>query len=186
MRIIVAVTGASGVILGERLLEELKQGGHETHLVFSRNAETVAEYEETESVKEIKSLATHVYDEKDLAARIASSSYPIDAMVVVPCSMKTLSAIANGFADNLVTRAAENILKMGRQLVVVPRDTPLSLAAIENMKKLKQAGAVILPPNVAYYFKPKTINDVTDFMVGKILDVLKIEHKLYTKWGDVR
>jgi len=104
--------------------------------------------------------------------------------VVVPCSMKTLSAIANGYADNLIVRAAENVLKMGRKLVVVPRDTPLSLAAIENMRRLKLAGAIVLPPNVAYYFGPKTIDDVTDFMAGKILDALGVGHELYRRWGN--
>lgn len=180
MRVIVAITGASGIILGQRVLEELN--GHETHLIITEAAEKVAKYEETKSIDNIKKLANHVYTEDDLAARIASSSCKVDAMVIVPCSMKTLSAIANGFCDNLVTRAAENVLKMGWKLVIVPRDTPLTLAAIENMKKLKMAGAIILPPNVAYYHKPKTIDDVTNFFVGKILDVLGIEHKLYKRW----
>lgn len=180
MRIIVAITGASGTVLGQRLLEELK--GHETHLIISKGAEDVAKFEENTSTDEIRKIAKFTYLEDDLTAVIASSSYHIDAMVIIPCSMKTLSAVANGFADNLITRAAENVLKMGWKLVVVPRDTPLTLAAIKNMEKLKLGGAIILPPVIAYYQKPKTIEDVTDFFVGKVLDVLEIGHNLYEKW----
>lgn len=180
MRVIVAITGASGVILGQRIIEELKD--HETHLIVTCGAVDVSKFEDNLSIAEIKKLASHVYDEDDLTAKIASSSYAIDAMVIVPCSMKTLSSVANGYSDNLVTRAAENILKMGWKLVVVPRDTPLSLAAIENMRKLKIGGAIILPPAVAYYNKPKTADNMTDFIIGKILDVLGLEHRLYKKW----
>ncbi|MFH1788010.1 MAG: UbiX family flavin prenyltransferase [Candidatus Altiarchaeota archaeon] len=182
MKVIVAVTGASGVVIGVRLVEELGKGGHEAHVIVSDGARQVAKYEGVRSLDKMDEVASHVYDENDLAASIASSSNLVDAMVVAPCSMKTLSAIANGYADNLIVRAAENALKMNWPLVVVPRDTPLSLAAIENMQKLKKAGAIILPPAVAYYPKPKTIDDVTDFLVGKILDTLKIKHNLYRKW----
>ncbi|MFH1835598.1 MAG: UbiX family flavin prenyltransferase [Methanobacteriota archaeon] len=182
MKIIVAITGASGVILGQRLLEELGRSGHETHLIVSEGARAVAKFEEGKSVDEIKKLASKSYSENELTASIASSSFLVDAMVVVPCSMKTLSAIANGFADNLIVRAAENALKMGWKLVVVPRDTPLSLAAIENMRKVKLAGGIILPPAVAYYPNPKRIQDVTDFFVGRILDVLRVDHELYKRW----
>ena len=104
-------------------------------------------------------------------------------MAVLPCSMKTLSAIANGLCDNLINRAAENVMKTGRLLVIAPRDTPLSLASLENMSKLKGDGALIVPPVMAYYYKPKTIDDVTDFFVGKVLDCLRIEHDLYDKWS---
>src|SRR3989338_4193296 len=179
MKIIVAITGASGIILGQRLIEELKE--HETHLIISKGAEDVAKYEEKVDIKKIKKLASYVYDENDLTSRISSSSYHIDSMVVIPCSMKTLSGIANGYTDNLITRAAENVLKMGRKLIVVPRDTPITLAAIENMRKIKLSGGIILPANIAYYFKPKTVDDVTNFIVGKVLDVLEIEHRLYKK-----
>ena len=182
MKIIVAVTGASGIILGERLLKEMKRLDYETHLIVSESASKVARHENVKPAS-LKKLASFVYDESDLSARIASSSFTVDAMVVVPCSMKTLSAIANGFADNLIVRAAENCLKMGWKLVVVPRDTPLSLSAIENMRKIKISGGIVLPPAVAYYPKPKTINDVTDFFIGKILDVLGVEHNLYKRWG---
>ncbi len=180
MKIIVAITGASGVVLGKGFLDAVK-GKHETHLIISEAAKKVMKYE-LEKADEIGKLADYRYKEDDLEARIASSSCRIDAMVIIPCSMKTLSAIANGFSDNLITRSAENILKLGKKIVVVPRDTPLTLAAIENMKKLKLAGAVIMPPNMAYYYKPETVDDVTNFFVGKVLDVLEIEHNMYKKW----
>jgi len=181
VKVVVAVTGASGVVLGKRLIEELS--GHETHVIVSDGAKKVAEYEEGVSASEFDGLGSVRYDSSNLAAKIASSSYKIDAMAVAPCSLKTLSAIANGYADNLIVRAAENCLKMGWRLVVVPRDTPLSLSAIENMKKIKLAGGIVLPPNVAYYNLPETAADMTEFVVGKILDALGIEHNLYRKWG---
>ncbi len=180
MKFIVAVTGTSGVVLCKRFLECL--GEHATYLIVSDAAYKVAEYENVD-MAELKNLAGRVYGEDDLDADIASSSNLVDAMVVVPCSMKTLSAVANGFCGNLITRAAENILKTGKKLVVVPRDTPLSLAAIENMKKLKLAGALIVPPNMAYYYGPVTLDDVTDFFVGKVLDALDLEHNLYSRWA---
>lgn len=177
MKIIVAVTGATGTVLAKRLLEALKEQGIETHLVISDATKKVMEYEK------VVLEADFVYDEDQIDGAIASSSFKVDAMVVVPCSMKTLSAIANGFTDNLIVRAADNILKMNKKFVVVPRETPLSLAAIENMKKLKMAGAIILPPNVSYYHDPETVQDMTDFVVGKILDCFDIENNLYRRWG---
>ncbi|MBM3309281.1 MAG: UbiX family flavin prenyltransferase [Candidatus Altiarchaeales archaeon] len=183
MRIVVAITGASGIVLGQILVEELAKQKHEIHLIVSRGAEEVARHEEGIDLSKAKKKAFKVYDEKDLAASLASSSFKIDAMVVIPCSMKTLSGIANGYADNLIARAAENCLKMNWKLIVCPRDTPLSLPALENMRKLKIAGACILPLNMAYYYKPKTVSDVNNFFVGKILDALGLEHSLYRKWG---
>ncbi|MBN2251990.1 MAG: UbiX family flavin prenyltransferase [Candidatus Altiarchaeota archaeon] len=188
MKIIVAVTGASGVVIGKRLIEALKGEagkGHTVHFIATKAAEKIAEYEEVD-LEAAKKLADHVHDADDLTASVASSSCRIDAMAIVPCSMKTLSAIANGFSDNLITRAAENVLKTGGKLVVAPRDTPLSLAAIENMAKLKTAGALIIPPVMAYYYKPKTLDDATDFFAGKILDGLGMEHDLYKKWEGIR
>ncbi len=180
MEIVVAVTGASGAVLAERLLESLE--GHKTHLIVSAGALAVAEYEGA-GIDAMGELADFVWDEADMGSPLASSSNPVDAMVVVPCSMKSLSAMANGYADNLVSRCAENVLKMGRRLVVVPRDTPLSLSALDNMRQLKLSGAIILPPNVGYYHKPESVDDMTDFVVGKILDSLGIGHSLYRRWG---
>ena len=184
MRVVVGITGASGVVLGQRLVEELVKSGCEVHLVVSHGAEEVAKYEESLSFAKIKKLANKAYDEHDLAAAISSSSFRIDAMAVCPCSMKTLSAMANGYADNLISRAAENCLKMNWPLVVVPRDTPLSLPSIENMRKLKEAGAIILPPNLSFYNNPKTIDDAVSFIVGKTMDCFGLSHRLYKKWGE--
>ncbi|HIC93983.1 MAG TPA: UbiX family flavin prenyltransferase [Anaerolineae bacterium] len=179
MRIVVAITGASGAVIGQRLLENLRD--HEVHLIVSKAAKRIIAHELGEGV----SLpATARYEEDEWESPLASSSFPVDAMVIAPCSMKTLSGIAHGYADNLILRAAENALRLGRRLVVVPRETPLSLADIENMRQVKLAGAVILPPNMAYYYRPRTVEEVTDFFVGKILDVLGVEHRLYKRWGD--
>ena len=177
MRVVVAITGASGAVLGQRLLENLR--GHEVYLLVSRAAHKVIALE---LGPEAELPATARYEEDDWDSPLASSSFLVDAMVVVPCSMRTLAAIASGHSDNLIVRAAENTLRMGRKLVLVPRETPLSLAAIENMRRARLAGAIILPPNMAYYFHPRSVDEVTDFFVGKILDVLGIEHSLYRRW----
>lgn len=181
MKIAVGVTGASGVIIAKKLLENLKE--HETYLIISKSAKKVIFHELSSSEEEeIRKLAKFFYEEDDLEAKISSSSFTLDSMIIVPCSMKTLAAIAHGFSSNLITRCAENILKFNRTLIMVPRDTPLSLSAIENMKKLKLAGAIVLPPNMAYYYSPKSVSEVTNFFVGKILDALKLEHNLYERW----
>ncbi len=177
MKLTVAITGASGVVLGQRLLQQLTD--HEVHLVVSDAARRVIAHE----LGDVSLPATHTYGEREIGTPISSSSFLIDAMVVVPCSMKTLAAVAHGYTENLIIRAADIMLRMGRPLVLVPRETPLSLAAIENMRKAKLAGAIILPPVMAYYFEPKTVDDATNFFVGKILDVLGIEHDLYRRWA---
>lgn len=181
MRIVVAITGASGVVLGKRLVEEL--GGHEVHLVVTGEANTVAGYESTD-ITVLDEMVEAVYDEGDFSSRIASSSYIIDGMVVCPASMKTLSAIANGYTNNLVSRAADNCLKMNWPLIIVPRETPLSLPALENMVRAKKAGAVVLPAMLSYYNKPETVEDMTGFIVGKVLDCLGIENQAYERWAD--
>jgi polyprenyl P-hydroxybenzoate/phenylacrylic acid decarboxylase-like protein len=180
MRICVAVTGASAVLLGQRTLQNLR--GHEVHLIVSEAAKKVIAIE---MGSDVFLPADYEYDNRDLAAPLASSSFLIDAMVVVPCTMKTLAGIAHGYADNLILRAAENCLRLGRRLVLVPRETPLSLSAIENMRQAKLSGAVILPPTMAYYYGPKSLDDVTNFFVGKILDALGVEHHLFRRWTGV-
>ena len=182
MEIVVAITGASGVVIGVRLLNVLaEQATHTVHLIVSSGAEPVLAQE----VGPAPHLpAPHRWAPGDLSAPIASSSRAPQAMAVVPCSMKTLSAIAHGYADDLIGRVADMMLRMGRPLVLMPRETPLSLPAIENMRLAKLAGAIILPPLVAYYPRPQTVDDVTDFFVGKVLDVLALEHHLYRRWGD--
>ncbi|MGQ9627743.1 MAG: UbiX family flavin prenyltransferase [Anaerolineae bacterium] len=178
MKIVVAITGASGAVLGQRLLENLTD--HEVHLIVSKAGEQVIALELGEGAH---LPATARYSPHDFAAPLASSSFLINAMVIVPCSLKTLAAIAHGYASDLIVRAAENVLRSGRKLIVVPRETPLSLSAIENMRSLKLAGAVVLPPVIAYYFQPRTVDEITDFFVGKILDALGLEHQLYRRWG---
>jgi 4-hydroxy-3-polyprenylbenzoate decarboxylase len=188
-RIVVAITGASGAVLAKRLLDNLTE--HEVHLIISRASQEVIAHELGHEADPTTNITTNIeaifpaaarYAEDDLTAPLASSSYLVDAMVVVPCSMKTLSGIAHGYANNLIVRAAENVLRLGRLLVVVPRETPLSLSAIENMRRVRLAGGIILPPVMAYYYRPQTVDEVTDFFVGKILDVLGIEHELYRRW----
>lgn len=176
MRIVAAITGASGAAIGVRLLEEL--AGHEVHLILSADGKALIAQE----VGSVELPATYCYEAGQIGARLASSSFLTDAMVVAPCSMKTLAAIANGLADNLIVRVAEIMLRTNRPLVLVPRETPLSLMAIENMRTVRLAGGIILPPMVGYYAAPQTVDDVTDFFVGKILDVLGIGHQLYRRW----
>jgi 4-hydroxy-3-polyprenylbenzoate decarboxylase len=185
MRIVVGVTGASGAIIAKRLLEVLQTGKtHEIHLIISESGKLVIEEELGEgSLEKLTKLADFYYDENDLKSKLASSSFLIDAMIIIPCSMKTLAAIALGYSANLITRCAENLLKFNRKLILVPRDTPLSLSAIENMKKAKLAGAIILPLNIAFYYKPKHLEEIINFFVGKILDSLDIENNLYKRWS---
>lgn len=181
MEIVVAITGASGVAIGARLLAVLAQDGtHCVHLLVSRGAETVIAHELS---PDTPLPATHRWEVHDLTAPIASSSRAPDAMVVAPCSLKTLAAIAHGYADDLIVRVADAMLRLNRPLVLMPRETPLSLPALENMMRAKQAGAILLPPMMAYYPQPKTVDDVTDFFVGKALDVLGVDHDLYRRWG---
>jgi 4-hydroxy-3-polyprenylbenzoate decarboxylase len=182
MEVIVAVTGASGTVIGVRLLEALEgQGGHCVHLIVSRGARDVIAHELAPGPR---LPATYHWEAEDLTAPIASSSRAPEAMVIAPCSMKTLSAVAHGYASDLIIRSADMMLRLGRPLVLMPRETPLSLPAIENMRLAKQAGAIILPPIVAYYPRPRTVDEVTDFFVGKVLDVLGLQHNLYRRWGD--
>ncbi len=182
MEIVVAITGASGVHIGVRLLEVLAgQPDHCVHLLVSRGGRAVLAHE---LGQEVSLPATHRWDVDDFTAPIASSSRAPQAMVVAPCSMKTLSAIAHGYAVDLIGRVAEIMLRLDRPLILMPRETPLSLPAIENMRLARLAGAVLLPPMVAYYPQPQTVDDVTDFFVGKVLDVLGLEHDLYRRWAE--
>ncbi len=180
-KIAVGITGASGVIVGIRLIEELLNHQFQVIGILTRNAMHVIEHE----LGKDYSLPSGViyYDEFDGTAPINSSSYMIDTMVIAPCSMKTLAAIANGYASSLIVRAADNQLRVCKPLILSPRETPLSSSHLENMLKLKQAGAIICPLMAAYYHHPKTINDMTNFFVGKILDLTDIPNDLYLRWG---
>ncbi|KPV62173.1 MAG: 3-octaprenyl-4-hydroxybenzoate carboxy-lyase [Candidatus Bathyarchaeota archaeon BA1] len=184
MRLIVAITGASGALYGKRLLEVLQDKNVETHLVISRVAERVIEHELGLAKKDLERLADHAYDVDDLLAPIVSGSFKTDGMVIIPCSMKTLAGIAHGYSDNLILRAADVTLKEGRRLVLVPRETPMHVIHLRNMLELAKQGVIIVPAMPAYYHKPKDIGDLVDFMVGKVLDILKVEHTLYKRWGE--
>jgi 4-hydroxy-3-polyprenylbenzoate decarboxylase len=181
-RIVIGMTGASGVRYGVRLLE-LLEGNEETHLVLSQQARELIEFETNTSVSDLLKKATFHYEDDDFMAPIASGSCRFDAMVIVPCTMKTLAGVANGYADTLIGRAADVTLKEGRKLVLVPREMPLSLIHLENMVKAKQAGCVVMPASPGFYNKPKTIDDLVDNVVGRILDQLGIDNDVYRRWG---
>jgi len=183
MRLVVAITGASGVIYGVRFLEVCRKLGIETDVVITKDAENLLNLELGKSVEEVKRLGTRSYRPDELTAPIASGSHRVDGMVIVPCSMKTLGAVANGIASNLVNRAADVALKQNRPLVLVPRETPLNLIHLENMERLKRAGATILPASPAFYQKPESISDLVDFIVGRILEMFGIKHDLYRRWS---
>lgn len=182
MRIVLGITGASGTIYGIRLLEALKELAVETDLVISDWAMETMKLETVYQPDEIRALASRSYPNQDLAAPISSGSTLTDGMVVAPCSMKTLAAIANGFSNNLIERAADVTIKEGRKLILAVRETPLSPIHLENMLKLARLGVVIMPPAPGFYTRPQTIDDLINFQTGKILDRLGIKHHLYQRW----
>ena len=182
MNILLSIGGASGSIYGIRLLEELKKAGVETHLIVSDGAKKIIEHETNYKFKDLKKLADFYYENEDIFAGPASGSFKLEAMVICPCSMKTLSAVAKGYGDTLTSRAASCRLKEEYKLILVVRETPLDLPGIENMRKAKLAGATILPAMPGFYHKPKNIEDLIDFLVGKILDQLDIKHSLFKRW----
>lgn len=183
MRLIVGITGASGAIYGKRLLEVLRNKKIETHLIISEAAEKVIEHELEISKEELEKLATHAYDVEDLTAPIVSGSFKTDGMAIIPCSMKTLAGISHGYSDNLILRAADVTLKEKRKLVLVPRETPLNIIHLRNMLNLAKQNVVILPAMPAYYHKPKSVDSLADYVVGKVLDILEIEHDLFERWA---
>lgn len=182
-KVIVGISGSSCVILGIRLLEVLKKLGIETHLIISDTAKKLIEHETSYKVEAVEKLATKVYGYKYLFAPIASGSFQTKGMVIIPCSMKTLAGIANGYSDNLMLRAADVCLKERRKLVLVARETPLNLIHIENMRRVTLAGGIILPPVFTLYSRPKKIDEIVDHIIGKVLDALGIENKIYKRWS---
>lgn len=182
MRYFVSIGGASGSIYGIRLLKELHKREHEVHLVVSEGAKKIMQQETAYTYARVKKEADVTYDDADLCAGPASGSFLLDAMIVIPCSMKTLSAIANGYGDTLTARAASCCLKEGKKLIVVLRETPLDLPGIQNMLSAKLSGVVILPAMPAFYHQPKNIDEMVDFIVGKVLDQLGLEHSLFQRW----
>jgi 4-hydroxy-3-polyprenylbenzoate decarboxylase len=182
-RIVVAISGASAPVYGIRLLEVLRdRPGIETHAIVSNGARATIAYETTWKVDDVLALADRVHDEKDLAAPIASGTFLTDGMVVAPCSMRTLGAIAMSLNDNLIVRAADVHLKERRKLVLMVRETPLHAGHLKSMYDLSLYGAVILPPVPAFYHLPKTMEDLIDHSVGKALDQLGVDHDLFRRW----
>lgn len=184
MNLIIGITGSTGVIYAIRLLEVLSDiKDVETHLVISGAGETTIKYETRRDIAGIRKLATYAYDIQDIGARIASGSFRCDGMIVVPCTIKTMSALANSYCENLLLRAGDVTLKERRRLVVVLRETPLHLGHIRNMERLTEMGAIIMPPVPAFYTMPKTIDDIIDHTVAKMLDLFGIEHRLSHRWA---
>jgi 4-hydroxy-3-polyprenylbenzoate decarboxylase len=183
MRLIVGMTGATGAVFGIRLLEQLKaMPDVETHLVLSRWARTTIELECSLSVREVKDLADVAYAPDDQGARISSGSFPTDGMVIVPCSMKTLAGIRNGYGDGLVGRSADVILKERRKLVLVPRESPLSEIHLENMLALARMGVQIVPPMPAFYNLPQSVDDIVDHVTARVLDQFGLPAPSARRW----
>lgn len=186
-QLIIGISGASGVIYGIRLLEALRDiDSVQTHLVMSEAAQVNIAVETDWTVKAVKELADHVHANKDIGASIASGSFRSAGMIVAPCSIKTLSAIANSYADSLLVRAADVVLKEQRRLVLVPRETPLHTGHCELLYKASQIGAIIAPPMPAHYIKPQTIADLVDHHVGRLLDLFDLESSLVQRWAGVK
>lgn len=183
-RLIVGITGATGIIYGVRMLEVLKKAQVETHLVITEAALRNLQIETSYTLEDIERIATKTYDIEDLSAPIASGSFLTDGMVIIPCTIKTLSAIANSFNYNLLIRAADVNLKERRRTVLVVRETPLHIGHLRLMIKVTEMGGIIMPPVPAFYHKPKTIEDLIDQTIGKILDLFSLDCKLFKRWGD--
>jgi 4-hydroxy-3-polyprenylbenzoate decarboxylase len=187
MRLIVGISGASGVIYGIRLLEVLKsQADVETHLVISNGGKLNIALETSWDVKDVEALADQVHSDQNLAATIASGSFKTGGMVVAPCSMKTLSGIVHSYADTLVVRAADVVLKERRPLVLMPRETPLHAGHCKLMYEATQLGAQIAPPMPAFYNNPRTIDDLINHNVGRILDLFGLDNSIVKRWAGPR
>lgn len=182
-RLIIGISGASGIIYGIRLLEVLKSLQIETHLIVSKSAHLTRAYETLLSKTELEELADVYYRNNDISACIASGSYHTDGMIIAPCSMKTLSEIANGIGSTLITRAADVVLKERRRLVIMPRETPLHLGHLRNMVKISEMGGIIFPPVPAFYNKPEKIDDLINDNVGRTLTLFEIDSNLVKPWG---
>ena len=182
MRVIVGITGASGSVYGIRLMEVLREAGCEVHGVVTTSGWQVLQHECGLDREALRPKVDVLHEVDNIGATIASGSFRNEAMVIAPCSMKTLGSIAGGISDNLLTRAADVTMKEGRKLVLVPRETPVHAIHLENMLKLARLGVRILPASPAFYHKPKTMQDLIDMMVGKICDAIGIDNDLFARW----
>ncbi len=183
-RIIVALTGASGVIYGKRCLEALAEAGVETHLVVSKAAEMTLAYELEAKVADLEGIAFARYAASDIGAPISSGSFQTAGMIVAPCSVKTMSEIATGVTSNLISRAADVVLKERRRLVLMVRETPFHLGHLRTMTSLTEMGAIIAPPLPSFYVEPKSVSDLVDQSVGRVLDLFGIDSPLTRRWGE--
>lgn len=184
MVLIIGITGATGVIYGIRLLEVLSSMKDiETHLVISKAGEIIINHETEQKIEDIRKLANFSYDIEDVGARISSGSFQRDGMIVAPCTVKTMSGMANSYSDNLITRAGDVTLKERKKLVLMVRETPLHLGHIRNMERLTEMGAIIVPPVPAFYYRPETIQEIIDHTVGRLLDIFDIKHNLFRRWS---
>ncbi|KAF9872003.1 hypothetical protein CkaCkLH20_10635 [Colletotrichum karsti] len=181
-KIVVALTGATGAQIGIHILQTLRRLNVETHLIISKWAAETIKYETDYTPSAVKALADHAYSSHDLAAPIASGSYRVDGMIVVPCSVKTLAAINAGICDDLITRAADVCLKERKRLVLSVRETPFSEIHLRNMLDVTRAGAIIAPPVVGFYTKPSGIDDILDQMVGRLLDLFDLDSRAFERW----
>ncbi len=185
MKIIIAITGASGANYAVALLKELKQKKIETHLIISEWANEVIKEETKTKISQIKKLATKNYSNDDLSSSISSSSFLVDGMIIIPASIKTVSEILHAHTNNLITRCSDNMLKTRNKLIIGVRETPLSGPVLENLWKLSLYGAIIFPLSPAFYHKPKKIEDVEDFIVGKALDLLGVSNNKFNRWNKI-
>jgi flavin prenyltransferase len=183
MRLVIGMTGSSGIVYGIRMLEVLKRCNIDVHLVMTEWAKKCLSLETDFDLNYVKSLAGSYSEDSNMAASVSSGTYKTDGMIIIPCSMKTLSSIANGYEETLVARAAGVTIKESRKLIIVPRETPLTGIHLENMLKLARIGVVILPAMPGFYNKPKNVDDLINHVVGKCLDQFDIEHNLFKRWG---
>ncbi|PKM49374.1 MAG: aromatic acid decarboxylase [Firmicutes bacterium HGW-Firmicutes-7] len=187
-KIVIGITGASGSIYAKRIIEVLLPMGYELHVICTENGRKVMKYETGTDIDEwIKHLkdhyaTIHIEDIQDMFSGVASGSYPYDAVIIIPCSMGTLAEISQGYAKNLLTRAADVAIKENRKLIIVPRETPFNAIHLENMLKLSRLGVALIPAMPGFYHHPQSVQDIVDFVVGKILDYLSIENNLFKKW----
>lgn len=187
VRIIVAITGATGAIYGVRLLQHLRTlPGIETHLMISDAGVLNIHQELDLKRKDVEALAHVVHSVRDVGASIASGSFQSDGMIIAPCSMKTLAAVAHGFADNLITRAADVVLKERRRLVLMVRETPFNLAHLRNMTAVTEMGGIVFPPLPNFYHRPKSIDEMVDHSLARVLDLFHIEHQLAPRWNGLK
>ena len=183
-RIVIGISGASGVTYGVRMLDVLRETDFETHLIISNAGRLNIEIETSYKPADVEAMADFVYDNKDMAASLASGSFLTEGMVVVPCTIKSLSGIANSYNENLLVRTADVTLKEKRKLVLVVRETPLHVGHLRLMTLAAEMGAHILPPVPSFYHQPETIEDIIDQTIGKVFDFMGIEHDLFRRWGE--